>query len=166
MLKRLTSVNSPPIRLNPGTESQTNEGKRIRLAQNDMKINLAVTSSFWWVGAVLLGLSLGWFPANAQGPLPLRVLFLGDDGHHRPADRFKQLEPVLAGQHIELDYTDSLADLSQAKLAGYDCLLIYANWMSMSTSAETNRDAGPASNRWISTPSGVGIVRTSSYSMR
>ena len=51
MLKRLTSVNSPPIRLNPGTESQTNEGKRIRLAQNDMKINLAVTSSFWWVGS-------------------------------------------------------------------------------------------------------------------
>src|SRR5262245_3415565 len=24
----------------------------------------------------------------------LRVLFLGDQGHHRPADRFKQLQPV------------------------------------------------------------------------
>ena len=29
---------------------------------------------------------------------PLRVLFLGDQGHHRPADRFAQLQPVLAGR--------------------------------------------------------------------
>src|SRR5574341_100622 len=58
----------------------------------------------------------------------LRVLFLGDNGHHRPADRFKQLQPVLANKGIELDYTDKLDDLNSAKLSGYDALAIYANW--------------------------------------
>ncbi|MBI4662751.1 MAG: ThuA domain-containing protein [Verrucomicrobia bacterium] len=68
------------------------------------------------------------FMANAANPPQgLRVLFLGDHGHHRPADRFKQLQPVLAQRNIELEYTDSLADLNPAKLAGYDGLLIYAN---------------------------------------
>ena len=58
----------------------------------------------------------------------LRVLFLGDDGHHRPADRFKQLQPVLAKKGIEIEYTDKLEDLNSAKLAGYEVLAIYANW--------------------------------------
>src|SRR6188474_1224245 len=58
----------------------------------------------------------------------LRVLFLGDTGHHRPADRFKQLQPVLARKGIELEYTENLDDLNPAKLAGYDVLAIFANW--------------------------------------
>lgn len=57
----------------------------------------------------------------------LRVLFLGDNGHHRPSDRFKQIQPVLNGRGIELTYTDSLEDLNFAKLAGYDALAIFAN---------------------------------------
>ena len=57
----------------------------------------------------------------------LRVLFLGDNGHHKPADRFQQLQPVLAKQGIDLDYTESMDDVNPAKLAGYDCLAIYAN---------------------------------------
>lgn len=57
----------------------------------------------------------------------LRVLFLGDNGHHRPNDRFKQLQPVLSGKKVELTYTDSLKDLNFAKLAGYDALAIFAN---------------------------------------
>src|ERR1051325_8004797 len=59
-------------------------------------------------------------PANAA-PI-LRVLFLGDNGHHRPADRFKQLQPVLAKRGIEMEYTEKLDDLNSAKLAGYDAL--------------------------------------------
>src|SRR6266496_1622507 len=66
----------------------------------------------------------------------IRVLFLGDDGHHRPTDRFKQLEPVLRGRGIALDYTASLDDLTPAKLAGYDCLVIYANWTEISAGQE------------------------------
>lgn len=65
-------------------------------------------------------------PAGAASTL--RALFLGDSGHHRPADRFKQLQPVLAKKGIELDYTEKLEDLNPARLAGYDALVIYANW--------------------------------------
>src|SRR5688500_12551964 len=57
----------------------------------------------------------------------LRVLFLGDNGHHRPADRFKQLQPVMREKQIDLVYTESLADLNSAKLAGFDALAIFAN---------------------------------------
>ena len=41
---------------------------------------------------------------------PVKVLFLGDNGHHRPADRFAQLQPVLAPRGIELVYTDKVSD--------------------------------------------------------
>jgi putative membrane-bound dehydrogenase-like protein len=63
----------------------------------------------------------------AASPDELRVLFLGDNAAHRPAERFKQIEPVLREKDIELTYTDSLGDLNPAKLAGFDCLAIFAN---------------------------------------
>ena len=65
--------------------------------------------------------------AVAANKKPLRVLFLGDQGHHRPADRFAQLEPVLAARGIELVYTENLADLAPATLAPYDAVVVYAN---------------------------------------
>ncbi len=58
---------------------------------------------------------------------PLRLLFLGDRGIHRPADRFKQLQPVLKERGIELTYTDRIADLNAETLGKYAGLLIYAN---------------------------------------
>jgi putative membrane-bound dehydrogenase-like protein len=78
--------------------------------------------------AALLVLSLfGACVASASAPTALRVLFLGDNGHHKPADRFKQIQPVLSGKGIETLYTDDLADLNPGKLAGFDCLVVYAN---------------------------------------
>src|SRR6185437_270458 len=74
--------------------------------------------------------------AEAVHEASVRVLFLGDDGHHHPAERCKQWQPVLARRGIELDYTDSLDDLNPAKLAGYDGLLIYANWTKISPEQE------------------------------
>ena len=65
---------------------------------------------------------------SVQAASTLRVLFLGDTGHHRPADRFKQLQPLRAKKGIELEYTEKLDDLNSAKLAGYDALAIFANW--------------------------------------
>ena len=73
-------------------------------------------------------LGLATAPGATTGNATVRVLFLGDNGHHRPADRFKQLQPILAKSGIELEYTDKLQDLNAAKLAGYDVLAIYANW--------------------------------------
>src|SRR5262245_2813206 len=57
----------------------------------------------------------------------IKVLFLGDNGHHKPAERFRQLEPVFDKRGIELVYTDKADALSDKVLSGYDALLIYAN---------------------------------------
>ncbi|VTT97291.1 secreted glycosyl hydrolase : Putative membrane-bound dehydrogenase OS=Singulisphaera acidiphila (strain ATCC BAA-1392 / DSM 18658 / VKM B-2454 / MOB10) GN=Sinac_2812 PE=4 SV=1: ThuA: Cytochrom_C [Gemmataceae bacterium] len=66
-------------------------------------------------------------PALAADPPKLNVLFLGDAAGHKPAERFKILQPVLAKRGIALTYTDKLDDLNAKTLAGYDALVIYAN---------------------------------------
>src|SRR5688572_17518360 len=58
---------------------------------------------------------------------PLRLLFLGDNGHHKPAERFPQLQPVLKERGIELTYTDKMEDLNSQTLGKYAGLVIYAN---------------------------------------
>jgi putative membrane-bound dehydrogenase-like protein len=72
----------------------------------------------------------------AETPSPLRLLFLGDNGHHRPVDRFKQLQPVLAPRGIELVYTDNMASLSAGMLKGFDGLVVYANTTRISPEQE------------------------------
>ena len=67
---------------------------------------------------------------------PLKVLFLGDRGHHQPAERFAQLEPVLGPRGIELVYTENLADLDPAKLAAFDAVAVYANVDTLPPAAE------------------------------
>src|SRR2546423_15446333 len=83
-----------------------------------------------FVSLVILLIILAATPCHADtaaSPSGLRILFLGDDGHHRPEDRFKQIQPIVGERGIRISYTSSLDDLNPAKLAGYDCLLIYAN---------------------------------------
>ena len=75
----------------------------------------------------LFALAFAAAPAVAADPPKLNVLFLGDNGHHRPADRFAQLQPVFAARGIALTYTDKLDDLNPKTLAGYDGLVVYAN---------------------------------------
>jgi putative membrane-bound dehydrogenase-like protein len=75
--------------------------------------------------SIILGLSAS--PAMAAEPTPIRGLFLGDQGHHRPSERFPQLAPVLAERGIELDYTEDLGVLTPDRLAPYDVLVVYAN---------------------------------------
>jgi putative membrane-bound dehydrogenase-like protein len=65
--------------------------------------------------------------ATAADERPIKLLFLGDNGAHRPADRFRQLQPVLAKRGIVLEYTDSAKLLEAKMLAAYDGLVIYAN---------------------------------------
>lgn len=74
----------------------------------------------------LIALAFG-SPAFSAEPIKLKVLFLGDAAGHRPADRFKQLQPVFAKRGIELTYTDKLDDLNPKTLGAYDALVIYAN---------------------------------------
>src|SRR5436305_13591875 len=76
--------------------------------------------------AVVLGLAAVADVAAAE-PTPIKILFLGDNGHHQPAERFRQLQPVLAARGIDLTYTDKTTALNPQTLARYDGLLIYAN---------------------------------------
>jgi putative membrane-bound dehydrogenase-like protein len=73
---------------------------------------------------LLVGLAL---VAPTSAAEPLKLLFLGDSGHHQPAARFKELQPVLKERGIELTYTDKLSDLNAETLSKYVGLVIYAN---------------------------------------
>jgi putative membrane-bound dehydrogenase-like protein len=65
--------------------------------------------------------------ANAESKPTTKVLFLGDQGHHVPGQRFAQLEPFLKPYGIELTYTEDVGDLNPKKLAEYQALMLYAN---------------------------------------
>lgn len=81
-------------------------------------------------GIVLLTLAgtFTWAQEAAEsGKEPIRVLFLGDDGHHQPQARFRQIRPVLEARGIRLDYTSQLSDLTVENLRRHDALLVYAN---------------------------------------
>ncbi len=87
------------------------------------------------MGFLTLAITLATSAVSAADA-PIKVLFLGDSGHHQPAARFAQLEPVLAGRGIELVYTENLADLDPAVLADYDALAVFANIESISPEHE------------------------------
>ncbi len=84
--------------------------------------------SGWLIGGQC---ATGWQPALETEPqrdsASIRVLFLGDRGHHRPRARFEQIQPYLAARRIELEYTERVSDLSLENLKCYDVLLVYAN---------------------------------------
>src|SRR5687768_10843550 len=66
--------------------------------------------------------------ASAAEPASLKLLFLGDNGPHRPARRFAELAPVLEKRKIELKYIDDPAKaLSTEMLTQFDGLVLYAN---------------------------------------
>src|SRR5262245_43468060 len=68
--------------------------------------------------------------AMADGPAQppaVKLLFLGDKGHHQPRARFEDLQPALAARNISIEYTDKLDDINPEKLANYDGLVVYAN---------------------------------------
>src|SRR3982751_1989241 len=82
------------------------------------------------IGCLLGGLS----PAPAAEPL--KLLFLGDNGHHQPAARFKQLAPVMKERGIELTYSDKVEDLNAETLGKYAGLIVYANTTKISPEQE------------------------------
>ncbi len=72
----------------------------------------------------------------AEPPKKLNILFLGDGGHHLPAARFRQLQPVLAERGITLTYTENLADLNPETLNKHDGLMVFANQTQISPDQE------------------------------
>jgi putative membrane-bound dehydrogenase-like protein len=78
---------------------------------------------------VLLGGLLVLGTASAADPnLPTRkILFLGDNGHHVPQERYRQLAAALSPRGIDLTYVDTVAALTPETLGKYDGLVVYAN---------------------------------------
>ena len=64
-------------------------------------------------------------------PRRTEILFLGDNGHHKPIERVPQLMAALGNKGINITYTDKLEDLNPETLNKYDGLLIFANWDSI-----------------------------------
>ncbi|MSU79424.1 MAG: c-type cytochrome [Gemmataceae bacterium] len=75
-------------------------------------------------------------PNIGLGQTPIRILFLGDKGHHQPELRFRQLQPVLEQRGIELSYTETVDSLNDKTLSKYDGLMVYANTTKITPSQE------------------------------
>ena len=65
--------------------------------------------------------------AATTRPRRTEILFLGDNGHHKPLERVPQLMAALGSKGINITYTDKLEDLNAENLNQFDGLLIYAN---------------------------------------
>jgi uncharacterized protein len=63
----------------------------------------------------------------SAGGRRIEMLFLGDEGLHKPSERSFQLTAALGAQGLDFTYTEDLADLNPATLNKYDGLVIYAN---------------------------------------
>ncbi|HTU23706.1 MAG TPA: PVC-type heme-binding CxxCH protein [Gemmataceae bacterium] len=74
--------------------------------------------------------------ANSSESPRIKVLFLGDNGHHKPIERAADLLAPLARAGIDMAYTDDLNDLINENLARYDGLIIYANHTQISPKQE------------------------------
>ncbi|PQA54132.1 PVC-type heme-binding CxxCH protein [Siphonobacter curvatus] len=66
----------------------------------------------------------------------IEILFLGDNGHHRPIQMAPILMEGLGNKGINLSYTDRLEDLNPENLSKYDGLLVFANWDSLPPAPE------------------------------
>jgi putative membrane-bound dehydrogenase-like protein len=75
-------------------------------------------------------------PVLAADAPRLKLLFLGDKGHHQPEARFKQIMPVLRERGIDLTYTEKMSDLNEKTLGEYAGLVIYANTTEISPEQE------------------------------
>jgi uncharacterized protein len=90
----------------------------------------------------------------------VEILFLGDNGHHRPIERLPSLMQALGPKGINFSYTDRLEDLDSDNLRKYDALMIYANHDSI----------GPAQEKalldYVASGKGLIPVHCASYCFR
>lgn len=75
--------------------------------------------------------------ADAATDTPLKVLFLGDNGHHRPADFAKLLTAALAPRGIQIRYSDDMNELALENLRKYEGLVLYANTTNIAPAQES-----------------------------
>ena len=71
-------------------------------------------------------------PVRASDPRRLEVLFFGDEGHHRPLERYRIFKEVSGNRGINLTYERRMEALTPENLAKYDVVLVYANHQEIS----------------------------------
>ena len=74
--------------------------------------------------------------ANAQTGRRLEILFLGDNGHHKPIERVPTIMAALGNRGINFTFTDKLEDINAQNLLKYDALMVFANWDEITPAAE------------------------------
>ncbi|MFN8354428.1 MAG: PVC-type heme-binding CxxCH protein [Spirosomataceae bacterium] len=70
-------------------------------------------------------------PVVTSTPRRLEILFLGDNGHHRPIERVPMAMSALGPKGINFTYSDNLNSLNKKYLDLFDAVLLYANWDSI-----------------------------------
>ena len=98
---------------------------------------------------VLTIISIATFAQNSPKPRRLEVLFLGDNGHHKPVERLPSIMSALGNKGINFTYTDKLEDINLENLNRFDALMIYANWDEITPQAETALLAYVASGKGV-----------------
>ncbi len=98
---------------------------------------------------ILTLFSIATFAQNTLKPRRLEVLFLGDNGHHKPLERLPSIMSALGNKGINFTYTDKLEDINLENLNRFDALMIYANWDEITPQAETALLAYVASGKGI-----------------
>jgi putative membrane-bound dehydrogenase-like protein len=94
-----------------------------------------MTSSIPWLAAALAFVAAAPARTCDEGTR-LTVLFLGDRGHHRPAERAQDALAPLRERGIDLVYEEDLDVLDPPRLAGFDAVLLYANHASITPAQE------------------------------
>lgn len=85
---------------------------------------------------LFLTLTLSFSNVFAQTGRRLEILFLGDNGHHKPIERVPTIMAALGNKGINFTYTDKLEDLNAQNLSKYDALMVFANWDNITPDAE------------------------------
>ncbi|MFD0894923.1 ThuA domain-containing protein [Luteolibacter ambystomatis] len=85
---------------------------------------------FRFLLALLLPAMAGLIPVAHAAPQDgrrLEILFLGDDGHHKPIGCYRVLKQVYGPRGFNLTFVEDLKQITTAKLNQYDVLIVYAN---------------------------------------
>ena len=114
-----------------------------------------MTRRVWLGGLLWLALVVPGLAAD-----PIKILFLGDAGHHRPGDRAAQLVPALKDRGIEIKYTDDVSVLKAETLNQFDGLLLFANIDNI------EKDAADALLAYVESGKGFIPVHCATYCFR
>jgi uncharacterized protein len=86
----------------------------------------------------------------------LHVLFLGDDGHHQPLNRLKQVIEYFTSRGIYIHYTEQQDEINFSNLKHFDVLMLYGNRSGLS------KDQEAALLRYVNEGGGLAAIHSAS----